>query len=284
MAVFYNRATLSYNGQNLNSNQVSGEIVEALSMTKTAISASYSTGDSISYVINIVNSGATAINGLTVTDDLGAYTVGTQTLTPLTYRDGSILYYINGTLQAAPTVDATSGLVISGINVPQGGSVSLIYEAIANGYAPLAEGSSITNTATVTGAGIVEPLTDTATVSVISEPDLSIAKAISPPVISDNGQLTYTFIIQNTGNTAIVNTDNVIVSDLFDPILGNISVTLDGATLSEGTGYTYDETTGQFATVAGQITVDAATYAQDPTTGLVAINPGVTVLTVTGTI
>jgi hypothetical protein len=62
MALFYNRATLSYNGQNLNSNQVSGEIIEALTMTKTAITGTYGVGDSISYAISIVNSGATAIN------------------------------------------------------------------------------------------------------------------------------------------------------------------------------------------------------------------------------
>ena len=44
------------------------------------------------------------------------------------------------------------------------------------------------------------------------------------------------------------------------------------------------QTTGEFATVAGQITVPAATYVQDPLTGLWSVQPGVAVLTVTGTV
>ena len=284
MAIFYNRATISFNGQSLNSNQVSGEILEALTMTKTAISGGYGIGDSVSYAVSIVNSAMTAINGLTLTDNLGAYTVGSTTLVPLTYRDGSVLYYIDGVLQPAPAVSGTDTLVISGINIPAGSNATIIYEAIANGYAPLAAGSSITNTATVTGGGITTPLTDTATVDVDEEPDLSIAKAICPAVVTDNGQLTYTFIIQNTGNTAVTATDNLTVTDNFDPALSGIVVTLNGATLAEGTGYTYDEATGAFATLPGIVTVDAATYTQDPVSGLITVNPGVSVVTISGTV
>ena len=60
-------------------------------------------------------------------------------------------------------------------------------------------------------------------------------------------------------------------------------VTLNGAPLALGTGYTYDETTGQFATVPGVITVPAATFTQDPT-GAYTAAPGLTTLIVTGTI
>ena len=61
--------------------------------------------------------------------------------------------------------------------------------------------------------------------------------------------------------------DNLVVTDNFDPILNPISVTYNGTAWAEGINYTYDETTGQFATTAGQITVPAATYTQDPATG-----------------
>ena len=53
-----------------------------------------------------VNSGAAALTGLTLNDNLGAYAYNTSTLYPLTYIDGSIQYYINGVLQAAPTATA----------------------------------------------------------------------------------------------------------------------------------------------------------------------------------
>ena len=284
MALFYNRATLSYNGQNLNSNQVTGEIIETLTMTKTAINGTYGVGDSISYAISIVNSGATAINGLTLTDDLGEYTFQGLTMRPLTYRDGSVLFYIDGVLQPAPAVSALGDLIISGINIPAGSNAIIIYEALANGFAPLTAGATITNTATITGGCIAESLTDTATVGVQDEPNLSIAKAIYPPVISDNGLLTYTFIIQNTGNTPIVATDDLIVTDVFTPALDDITVTFNGVIWSAGTNYTYNEATGEFATLPGAITLDAATYTRDAATGLITINPGVSVLTVSGTI
>ncbi|MBE6902169.1 MAG: hypothetical protein E7478_06815, partial [Ruminococcaceae bacterium] len=45
----------------------------------------------------------------------------------------------------------------------------------------------------------------------------------------------------------------------------------------------YNETTGEFATLAGQITVPAATYTQDET-GAWVITPGVSVLRVVGTV
>ena len=113
---------------------------------------------------------------------------------------------------------------------------------------------------------------------------MAITKALSPATVVDNGTLTYTFTISNTGNTAAVATDNVIVTDTFDPILTIQSVTLNGETLTEGVDYTYVEATGAFATVAGRITVPAATYTQDPTTGRIIVEPGVAVLTVTGTV
>jgi hypothetical protein len=47
-----------------------------------------------------------------------------------------------------------------------------------------------------------------------------------------------------------------------------LTVQLDGVTLAESTGYTYAITEGEFATVPGVITAPAATYTQDPTTGV----------------
>jgi len=278
MATFYNQATLSYGDNVTNSNITTGEIITGLTLTKTAASANYGEGDGITYVITLVNATGTDRTGVTVSDNLGVYTLGTTALVPLSYVDGSVLYYQNGVLQTAPTVTVGTDLVISGITVPAGGNATIVYEATANGFAPLAAGSSITNTVT---SG---ELTDTATVAVREEAKLNIAKAICPAIVSDNGELTYTFVIQNSGNLAAVADDNVTVTDTFNPILSNISVTLNGAVLAEGTGYTYNETTGEFATVPGTITVPAATYVQNTTTGVITTTPGVAVLTVTGTV
>lgn len=283
MAVFTNQAQLSYNDSIKNSNIAVGEILEVLSATKTAVREEYGQNDSVTYVVSLVNSGGTALNGLTLTDNLGEYPFGAGTLVPLTYIPGTIRYYINGTLQMAPAVAAGPPLVISGINLPAGGNGILVYEAEVNQYAPLDAEGSITNTAVVSGAGIT-PVTVEETVTTEDGPNLTITKSICPVPVTENGTLTYTFVIQNTGNTAAGATDNVAVTDLFDPILTNLSVSFNGATWTDGVQYNYDETTGLFATVPGQITVPAATFTQDPTTGVWVINPGVSTLVVAGTV
>ncbi len=284
MATFTNQATLSYNNTTTTSNIVTGELIEVLSATKNALDREYSFGDTVTYAISIINSGTTAFNNLTVTDDLGAYTTGTTTVTPLTYVDGTANYYVNGILQATPVVTDTDPLTITGINVPAGGNAIVLYEARVNDFAPLAAASTITNTATISGAGLSTPITDEETITVADTAQLSITKSLSPGTVAENGQLTYTFVIQNTGNTAATAADNVTVTDQFDPILENITVTLNGAVLTEGTQYTYNEATGLFQTIAGAITVPAATYTQDPVTGQFNITPGNAVLTVTGTV
>ncbi|MBE7016321.1 MAG: hypothetical protein E7417_05840 [Ruminococcaceae bacterium] len=284
MAVFFNQAALSYNGNTVNSNIVSGEIVEVLTATKTAVTGTYNGDDAITYVVSLTNSGALPINGLTVTDNLGEYVQGNLTRVPLDYIDGSLLYYVTGVLQPTPVVAAGTELVISGVNVPAGGNVLLVYQTRANGTAPLVVGGSITNTVTVTGGGLSTPVTASETVTAEEGARLSISKALTPTTVMENGQITYTFVIENRGNTAIVATDNAIVTDAFDPILENIVVSFNGDTWAEGVNYTYNEATGEFATIPGPITVPAATYTQDPVTGVFTVTPGVSVLTVTGTI
>ena len=286
MATFYNQATLSFGGNVVNSNTTEAELLSGLSITKTAVTPTYTAGGNVVYAITISNMSTTVYNALTVTDDLGAYTIpgGTADIVPLTYVDGSIIYYLNGTVQADPTVVGTPNLTVSGINLPANSTATLIYEVNANEFAPISAGSTITNTATVDGGAGVGELTATATVTVVEEPTLTIAKAVCPAVITDNGTLTYTIIVQNLGNTPILATDNVVISDTFNPALSNITVTLNGTTLVENTGYTYNATTGEFATTNGTVTVPAATYTQDTTTGAITTTPGVAVLTVTGTV
>lgn len=283
MATFFNQATLSYSGGVASSNIVSGELLDSLSATKTAVTDSYTVGSDVTYVISIVNSGTMAFDGLTLSDDLGAYAFGTGTLRPLDYVGGSVLYYINGVLQSAPSVSTDSGVAFSGISVPAGGNATVIYSARVNDFAPPASDSEIVNTVTISGGGIT-PFTATETISASDSPVLSIAKSLSPLTVSENSRLTYTFVIQNTGNTEAGAADNIVVTDNFDPILSDLVVTLNGVTLALGTGYTYDKATGAFATVAGVITVPAATYTQDATSGEWEVNPGTAVLTVTGTI
>lgn len=282
MATFTNQATLSYRNNVVASNVVTGRIIEVLSASKNALLDTYSAGDVITYIISILNSGNTVMTGVSVSDDLGAYQFGNGTLVPLTYVDGSLAYYLDGVLQATPDVNANGNLTVNNLTVSAGGNAMLIYQVTVNEFAPLGESGEITNTATVASGN--ESVAVSETVSVANAPMLSITKGLTPSTVTENGQLTYTFTIQNFGNTDAVATDDIVVRDTFDPILNNITVVYNGETLSEGEDYTYDEATGEFATVASRITVPAATYVQDSQTGEWVATPGVSVLTVTGTI
>lgn len=284
MAEFTNQASLRYNNTVTNSNIVVGNLVQALEVTKTAVRTEYSSDDDTTYVISIRNSGTTPYNGLTVTDDLGAYQYNTATLVPLDYVDGSIRYFINGELQPEVTPIAGNSLTVTGISVPAGGSTILVYEARPNIYAPLDAEGEITNTVTVTGTGIGEALTDKETISAAIGAQLTISKAINPSTITANGQVTYTFVIQNIGNKAADEDLGAVVEDTFEPRLADLRATFNGEPLTLNTDYTYDQATGVFATTPGTVTVPAAQFSRNERTGAVEITPSVSVLTVIGTI
>lgn len=284
MAIFSNQATLTVNGNTTNSNIAYGELLDVLAVTKTAVEGTYTPGELVTYVVTLRNTGTTALTGLTVTDNLGGYNFNGTTVYPLTYEDGSATLFVDGVPQAAPAVTAGPPLVVTGITVPAGGDTVLVYQARANAFANPDAGSTIDNTVTVTGGGLTTPVTATETVTAATAPELTITKSITPTQVTDNDRVTYTFVIQNTGNEAVVATDNAVITDTFDPILTALAVTFDGAVWTQGVQYNYDETTGLFATVPGQITVPAATYTQDPVTGAYSVTPGVATLVVTGTI
>ena len=265
MASFTNFATLSYNGGTTNSNTVTGELLEALTVTKTAVVKNYAANDKITYIISIVNSGAQPVTNLTVTDNLGVYEFNSGTVYPLAYVPNSVRYYVNGVLQ----------------NVPANGSIMLVYEAEVTAYAPLGTDGSITNTANVTDGNLEVSASET--VSTEDRAVLTISKALCPAVVTGNGQITYTFVIENTGNTEASEAERIVLTDTFDPILKNIAVTFNGTAWTAGTQYTYGETTGVFATLPGQITVPAAQYTQNEN-GTWATTPGTAEVVITGTV
>jgi hypothetical protein len=285
MAQFTNQATLSYGDTVTTSNIALGEVLEVLSATKTAVNGVYyGQNDTITYIISLINSGAVPLNNLTVTDNLGTFDFGTGTLTPLVYTTGSVKYYQNGVISPSPSVTTSeSQVVFSGISVPANGNSTLAYEVTVNNLAPLDEGAEITNVATINGGGVT-PISASETVTSGVGPNISITKSISPVPVADGATVTYTFVIENTGNRALVATDNAVIRDLFDPILTDVTATFNGVAWTEGTEYNYNQATGLFESVPSNITVPSATYTRDPVSGVVSLIPGTSTLVITGTI
>ena len=284
MATFTNQATLTYGDSVTTSNVVTGEFLQSISVTKYSLAETYTAGEVLTYVISLVNTSGAPITDLTVTDDLGAYTQGTEVRVPLDYVEGSLTYYLGGTRQATPVVTDENPLTVTGISIPANSNAFLVYQARVNDFASPATGATVTNTATVTGNALPAPIVAQETVTAASEAFLTIGKSLSPTTVSEGDRLTYTFVIQNFGNTPVVATDDAVVTDTFDPILSDLTVTFNGVTWTEGAQYTYDEATGAFATIPANITVPAATYTQNPSTGAWTVVPGVSTLVVVGTV
>ena len=284
MLTFTNQAALSYRNRVRYSNLTTGQIADALTVSKEALTGIYGPEDDVTYVVRLTNNGTAALTDLSLTDDLGGYAFEGATLYPLAYQADSLRYFVNGADQPTPAVTPGAPLTVSGITVPAGGNALIVYEATVTAFAPPAEDGSITNTVTATGAGLAAPVTASATITAVNGPELTITKALTPETVGADRQVTYTFTIENEGNAATAAEDNVSITDTFDPALTNLVVTLNGAPLTQDGNYTYDESTGAFATVPGAIQVPAATYTQDPATGVYTAEPGETVLAVTGTI
>lgn len=284
MAQFSNQATLSYNNITVPSNIAYGEITDLLSVSKTAVKTTYSTtGEVIAYVITITNSGTTAVTGITVTDNLGAYTSASVTYYPLTYVANTLVYLTNGAAQPTPSITTTLPLVIDGISVPAGGVATLAFYTTINEYARFGTADSITNTVTV--ASSAGDITDSAVITTSDMPVLNIQKTISPQTVTTSGTVTYTLTITNSGNTAALTSDDIVISDTFDPTLSNLTVTFNTTPWTgDISKYSYNSLSGLFETVKGAVTVPAATYSVDPLTGRTVVTNGVSVLTITGTI
>ena len=284
MPTFYNQATLTYNNTSTNSNIVQGEYVETLSACKTALTGDYRHGDNVCFAVSIVNSGCTPCCGLHITDDLGAYTCSGSEVVPLTYIEGSLKCYLNGVLQDAPEVTAGPPLCFSGIDLPENSNLLLVYSANVNRYAPLGRSASILNTALIESDAMSSAVTAQASIHASSGLQLSISKAICPSKVMENCPVTYTLTIINNGSSPAVATDEVVVSDMFDPVLNITRVSFNGASWTQGEEYSYDEATGAFSTTPTFITVPAASYAQDGNSGIWHVTPGISTLVICGTV
>ena len=280
-----NQANIAFNYGNVagsaTSNIATTTLLDPLAAEKRSLGATYRAGERITYTISVVNNGNTTLQNVTVTDNLGVYTVGTNMYTPLTYVGDAVLY-VNGvyvsSLEGTPVADGISFVIPT---LAPGANALILYTADVNDFAPLADGSTIVNTATVGAMGITTLVVTSNTITVEDYADITITKEMSPNPVSDGDVLTYTFTIRNFGNTPAT---NVVLTDQFAPAPTAITVTVGGEIIP-ATNYTYENGLLTLPTGTGfTMVVPAATITQDATTGEVTVTPGTLVITVSGTI
>lgn len=287
MATIENFATVSYTSGGVTETKVSNlaeiGLESAISFTKTTLGETYGVDEVVTYILSMTNTSTSAITNVSITDDLGTFVFGTLELTPLTYAPPALLLIDGQDVSAQLTVDtATAGsLVFSFPTLPAGATANIVYRAAVNEYAPLDVDAGITNTATLTSDSDCADGTASATITAVSAANVSVFKQMSPNPVICGDTVTYTIRIYNYGNIAA---ENVVLTDTFNPAPTNITVSRDG-TLLPANEYSYvDGTLTVPAGTTTAVSVPAATFLRDATTGIVTVTPGMVEYTITGTI
>ena len=262
------------------SNVATATLTQALSVTKTPLTGTYRAGGVITYVVSVVNGGASALSDVAVTDDLGAYAAAGSTAVPLTFADGALLI-LDGVPGGTLTPTAADGGVTFTIpSLAAGADAQLVYTAAVNGFAPLEAAGAITNTVTVTAAGTTESASATATITVEDYADVTVTKTMCPASVRDGEPITYTFAVTNCGNTEAT---GLTLTDAFAPAPTSVAVTVDGASRATAE-YTYTGGVLTLPSAAGApLSLPAAEITQDPATGAVTVTPSSMTITVVGT-
>ncbi len=281
MAIIKNQANLTYTygttTASVLSNLAETEWNAALTAEKRALEDAYREGSTLTYLISFKNSGASPVESLVVTDNLGAFTPsGSDTpVVPLTFA-GNATLYVDGTFSETLTpAFVPEGMQFTLPSIPANADALLIYQATVNSFAPLTVGSEITNTATI---GETDPLTVSATVPAAEYADVTIQKEMYPNPITGGGSLEVAFTIENRGNTEAT---DLVLTDDFPLAFSGVAVSVNG---TPTTDFTFDGTRLTLPSgTAGTLSVPAATFTQDET-GAVAVTPGVLTVTLTGTV
>jgi len=187
-------------------------------------------GDVINYTITIENTGNVTVNNINVTDPNA--TTMTCVGSPYTLAPGE-----------TASCDATHVITLTDLNA---GSVSNI--ATASGIDP-------------SGDPVTDPSNEV-TVDAIQTPELTVIKSKATAInYSAVGQIvTYTIIVQNTGNVSVSNID------VIDPVADVGSISCSGTDLNPGGSFTCtaSHTVDQADLDAGQIVNIATAQGEDP--------------------
>ena len=266
------------------SNIATTTIQGPLTVGKTSLESTYRSGDIVTYILTTSYTSTSVLNVFTLVDLLGSYlTVGSSAyVTPLTYT-GAAQLYINGIYMSGINPSVTANSITFVINaLPANANAIIIYNARINNSAALNTGSYITNTATWTATNMSDNMYDINTIAVADYADVRIFKSMSPNPVTDGSHLTYTFTLYNYGNVAAT---YVVLSDTFHPAPNPITVTVNGLTIGSE-DFSYSNSTLRLPADGSSLSVNVpeATFTQDPVTGEIAVVPGITVITVMGTL
>ncbi len=249
-----NTATVKSGAVTLGTAQVT-DVLQApiLQITKSAIPAVVEAGERITYTVRVTNTGTITANNVSIYDPVPAnttYVGGSVQLSSL-LPDEALRFGPQATLwdeehaalvrtRIAPAFGveiASVGAppwILTGHTLAPGQAVTVTFEVQTQ--APLTNGLTITNTASVTCTQIITPVSASAYTTVHSSPSLTITKTSqnqNPPQLNPDDTLRYIITLTNSGNgnaTGTVVSDTLPANTTFVPGSVVISPTSAGGT------------------------------------------------------
>lgn len=270
MAEETNQATINYTYPDSSTvrTQTSNEVTttvraeNAITLTKSSQETSFSPNETITYQINITNSGSLYFTGVRIIDNL----TGTGYMT---YVPGTAKLYINGQWQNAQVV-STNPLTLTLSPLSPGASYLLMYDAKVSSSVPTSV-TSLTNT--VNGIGYtynsqVEGTTSY-TLPRSSTTGVSITKSASSDTVNVGEVFSYVITMSNQGATPAT------LQSFTDQLPNTFVIT--GITMKIGTGAVTTLTSSDYTLSSGLLTIPSST---GPTITVPA--NGTTIFTISG--
>ncbi|WP_440961802.1 DUF7507 domain-containing protein [Paenibacillus nitricinens] len=184
-------------------------------VVKSSTSTSVAIGDTVTYNVNITNSGIEAVNSVILND---------PTPTGAAFVTGSVS--VNGV--PFPNLNPSSGISIG--TLAPGASTLVAYSVIVTSVPPTA---SLINKASVTfTSGVFSGSTFSNTVTIpVYQPNISVVKTASTNNATTGDAVSYTLTVSNTGNypASLIITDNIPAGTTFVPN----SVLINGLPLAQ---------------------------------------------------
>jgi uncharacterized repeat protein (TIGR01451 family) len=247
-----------------------------LAVTKTATpAATYLPGESLNYTITVTNNGASAADGISVTDTVPA-TVAVANWSCSTSGAGNDC----DTAAAGTGATGTGNTInLASVSLVSGGSLTIA----VTGTAQLSATGDIVNTATATppaGATCTTPpcaRSSTVTNTDSGAPQLTIVKTATPASFAVGQPATYSLAVSNTGTSSTVGT--ISVSDpLPAGLTAALPITATGWDCATSTATQVNCSTNAVLLPGSNAPVINVTVAVAPATA----NPAVNVATVQG--
>ena len=237
----------------------------SITLNKYTQDTTFTPGGTVTYFVDISNTGTQYFTGVRIVDDLPNY---------LSYIPGTAILYINGQALAAQ-VAATNPLTFTLSPLAGGNSMILSYVVRVSASIPSSV-TSLTNTANGIGYAAMGEATDSSSTTITrsSSANLTITKTASESSVNFNEVFSYIITLTNSGLT------NAEVNNIVDQLPTNFNIS--SITLRIGSTQTTLDPSDYTLTPSNELTIPSSTGPSIIVPASSASGDGTAIITITG--